>query len=156
MSGGQGVVILKPGKPGRFHLNRSQYELIGDKAYFICNWDGPDEAFDLTADPESFPAGGFPYNELVPQALMEKFCPNLNGGSMHHDPDRQWGEREFQERVFASTVDDQFRIIIPLGARQHLKLGPDDDIIIIWMGSYLEIWRHADYKAAKEAYYKGH
>jgi hypothetical protein len=155
MSGGQGV-ILKPGKPGRIRLNRSQYELIGDKAYFICNWDGPDEAFDLTADHEFFPIGGWPFLELVPEALIDMFGDNLTGGSMRHDRDQSWGEREFQELVFAVTVDEQFRIIIPLRAREHIKLGPDDEITIVWRGSFLEIWRSADYKAAKEAYYKGH
>jgi DNA-binding transcriptional regulator/RsmH inhibitor MraZ len=110
----------------------------------------------LTADHEFFPIGGWPFLELVPEALIDMFGDNLTGGSMRHDRDQSWGEREFQELVFAVTVDEQFRIIIPLRAREHIKLGPDDEITIVWRGSFLEIWRSADYKAAKEAYYKGH
>lgn len=57
----------------------------------------------------------------------------------------KWNLRHATSEISIVNIQSGRRIGIPKDLRDYAKLSPDDEVILIGMNSYLEIWHGSDY-----------
>ena len=145
-----GLYNVKPGESGRFRLPGQIADMFNGEAYIRLESFEPEESLITEKGSAWSKKKGRSFLSINRIEDIEEQFSAIQGESLFSTTDDLWDAREELGLIFYIKLDKEQRVILPPAARDHLGAPPGEELLIAALRDYAEIWRHEDFKAAKE------